>query len=177
MVQLCTDSRNQCALLFVFKGMFLFLLALLSSCRTTKSGSDTATIINDSIKNVYAPDKRVALYQVSINPKNKELLLTGETNLPEALGQLKQELSSKNFAFTDSVLLLPDGALKELRYAIVNNSVANLRSEGKHSAELATQALLGTPLKVLKTNGDFYLVQTPDGYISWVPWRNKINNP
>ncbi|MDZ7612805.1 MAG: hypothetical protein U5K51_03075 [Flavobacteriaceae bacterium] len=51
---------------------------------------------------------------------------------------------------------------------MVNNSVANLRSEGKHAAELATQALLGTPLKVLKTKGDFYLVQTPDHYIAWV---------
>lgn len=168
MVQLCADYRNGRAFLFVFKGMLLLLLVLLSSCRTSKSGSVAAAMINDSIKNVYAPDKRVALYQVSIKPKNKQLLLTGETNIPEALAQLKKELSSKNFAFFDSVLLLPDVALMELRYAIVNNSVANLRSEGKHSAELATQALLGTPLKVLKTNGDFYLVQTPDHYISWV---------
>jgi len=167
-MQICTDYQIERAVLFVFKGMFLFILVLHSSCRTTKSTSDTATIINDSIKTIYAPDKRVAIYQVSIKPKNKQLLLTGETNLPEALSQFKQELTEKNYTFTDSVQMLPDGALGELRFAVVNNSVANLRSEGKHAAELATQALLGTPLKVLKTNGDFYLVQTPDHYISWV---------
>ena len=167
-MQICTDYRIEHALLYVFKGMFLFILVLHCSCRTSKSTSDAANIINDSIKTIYAPDKRVAIYQVSIKPKNKQLLLTGETNLPEALSQLKQALTEKNYTYTDSVQMLPDEALGELRFAVVNNSVANLRSEGKHAAELATQSLLGTPLKVLKTNGDFYLVQTPDHYISWV---------
>ena len=52
--------------------------------------------------------------------------------------------------------------------ALVNISVANLRSKPKHSAELATQATLGTPLKVLKKQDDWYYVQTPDHYLSWV---------
>jgi len=33
---------------------------------------------------------------------------------------------------------------------------------------MATQALLGTPVKVLKKEKGWYLVQTPDEYISWV---------
>ena len=144
----------------------MFLLH--TSCRSTKTESATALEINEKVKNKYAPDKRVAIYQIFLKEKNKQLLLTGETDLPEALDQLKKELSMNNYVFTDSVHILPDMALGELRYAVVNNSVANLRSEGKHAAELATQALLGTPLKVLKTNGDFYLVQTPDHYLSWV---------
>ncbi|MGI9532030.1 NlpC/P60 family protein, partial [Lutimonas sp.] len=61
-----------------------------------------------------------------------------------------------------------DSTVGTFNYAVVNNSVANIRSQPKHSAELATQAILGMELKVLKINGDFYLVQTPDGYISWV---------
>jgi len=63
---------------------------------------------------------------------------------------------------------LPDSTVGQFTYAIVSNSVANIRSKPKHSGELATQAILGTSLKVLKINGDFYLVQSPDGYISWV---------
>ncbi len=166
--QVFADTVQIRTIVNLFKGIFVFLLLFNTSCRSTKTDSSAAFEINEKVKNKYAPDKRVALYQISITEKNKQLLLTGETNMPEALDQLKKELSMNNYVFTDSVNILPDMALGEQRYAIVNNSVANLRSEGRHAAELATQALLGTPLKVLKTNGDFYLVQTPDHYLSWV---------
>ncbi len=63
---------------------------------------------------------------------------------------------------------LPDTAVGNLKYAIARNSVINIRSKPKHSAELGTQGLLGMPLKVLDKQGDFYRVQTPDNYISWV---------
>ena len=43
-----------------------------------------------------------------------------------------------------------------------------MRSKPKHSAELATQATLGTPVKVLKKDGGWYYIQTPDKYLSWV---------
>jgi hypothetical protein len=167
-IQVFSDGMQIRTIVKLLKGIFIFLVLLNTSCRSTKTESSAILEINEKVKNKYAPDKRVALYQITIKEKNKQLLLTGETNLPEALDQLKKELSMNNYVFTDSVHILPDMALGELHYAVVNNSVANLRSEGKHAAELATQALLGTPLKVLKTNGDFYLVQTPDHYLSWV---------
>ncbi|MFC2085498.1 NlpC/P60 family protein, partial [Bacteroidota bacterium] len=53
-------------------------------------------------------------------------------------------------------------------YGIINLSVANLRSKPNHTSELSTQALLGTPVKVLKNERWFYLIQTPDNYISWI---------
>src|SRR5690606_30724286 len=34
--------------------------------------------------------------------------------------------------------------------------------------ELSTQATLGTPISVLKENNGWYLIQTPDQYLSWV---------
>jgi len=43
-----------------------------------------------------------------------------------------------------------------------------LRSHPRHSAELATQALLGMPIRILKKEGEWYLVQTPNRYIAWV---------
>ncbi len=33
---------------------------------------------------------------------------------------------------------------------------------------MASQALLGTPIKILKKKKGWYLVQTPDQYISWI---------
>ena len=70
--------------------------------------------------------------------------------------------------FVDQIRVLPDTAVGNNKYAVARNSVINIRSEPKHSAELGTQALLGMPLKILDKVGDFYRVQTPDNYISWV---------
>jgi hypothetical protein len=116
----------------------------------------------------YAPDKRVAIYDVKIVRDQNSIRITGETDQSEALNRLKEELKSLGLTIQDEVSLLPDQSIGTHPYAVVNNSVANIRSAPKHSAELATQAILGTGLKVLKIDGDFYLVQTPDRYISWV---------
>ena len=149
-----------------------FLLALiwilsLTSC-IERGNSEELSGINERIKMEYAPDKRVAIYDVEIVSDRNSIRITGETDQSEALNRLKEELKPLGLTIHDEVSLLPDESIGNHPYAVVNNSVANIRSAPKHSAELATQAILGTGLKVLKIDGDFYLVQTPDRYISWV---------
>ena len=51
---------------------------------------------------------------------------------------------------------------------LVNNSVIHLRREPSSKTELVTQALLGTPVRILKTEGGKSLIQIPDGYLGWV---------
>ncbi|MDA3859656.1 MAG: SH3 domain-containing C40 family peptidase, partial [Melioribacteraceae bacterium] len=63
---------------------------------------------------------------------------------------------------------LPTEKLKGKTLGLIDVSVANLRTKPKHSAELVTQAILGTPVKVFKKKDGFYLIQTPDKYIAWV---------
>ncbi len=92
----------------------------------------------------------------------------GESNLPAAVDSLKSALKEKGIEIADKVVLLPSTELEGKTQGVINVSVANLRSEPKHSAELATQATLGTPVKVLKKEGSWYLIQTPDLYLSWV---------
>jgi gamma-D-glutamyl-L-lysine dipeptidyl-peptidase len=116
----------------------------------------------------FAPDKRVALFQVASRNEGSKTVLTGETNIPEAKAALLDSLKDHGLTVTDSIQVLPSPVLEGKIYGLVNNSVANIRSDPRHSGELATQALLGTPLNVLKQNGEWYLVQTPDQYISWV---------
>lgn len=118
----------------------------------------------EELKANYAPDKRVALW--SLNFENDSL--KGETNLPEAYQELMAELEKREIIFIDAVKKLPDSALGEQTKALVTISVVNIRSQPKHSAELATQALMGTPLNVLKEDDGWFLVQTPDQYLAWV---------
>ena len=120
------------------------------------------------IKAEYAPDKRVALFDVTALKNTDKYILKGETNLPEAVKALKTRLAVDSIAFVDSIQVLPADYLGKKTKAIINISVANLRSNPSHSSELATQATLGTIVKVYKQEDNWYYVQTPDKYLAWV---------
>lgn len=120
------------------------------------------------VKMKYSPDKRVAVFNITPGTVNDGIKLVGETDMPEAKNELIELIAEKKIAITDEIKLLPDEKLGDKIYGLVNLSVANIRSKPDHPAELATQALLGTPVKVLKYDDGFYLIQTPDKYISWV---------
>lgn len=142
--------------------LLILLLGFMVSCSQMEQ-TDTEAIIEHFRAN-HAPDKRTALFDIQW----KEGVLLGETNLPLALDRLKDSLQARGVDIHDSVMVLPDNSLKGKHHAVVTLSVANLRSQPKHSAELSTQAILGTPVKVLKKIDDWYLIQTPDNYLSWV---------
>jgi cell wall-associated NlpC family hydrolase len=129
--------------------------------------------IIEEVKIEYAPDKRTAVFQVIVEnlsagrqDENDKYIIKGETNIPDAKEELLQKLSE--FEVSEQIDLLPEAELEDNIYGIINLSVANLRTTPDHQAEMATQALLGTPIKVLKKERGWYLVQTPDEYISWV---------
>jgi len=153
-----------------YTNLFLSAIVLISlfSCQTKKRDISSIQKLNDSIKKEYAPDKRVAIYDITLQATQNSIILKGESDQPKAVQAFKQLLADKSEQIIDSIVILPDASVGKLKYAVVNNSVANIRSQGRHSGELATQALLGTGLKVLKNARWFYLVQTPDAYISWV---------
>ena len=121
-----------------------------------------------AVKEEYAPDKRVAIFAVEADTRDTTVVLTGETDNPRAKQVLLERLQNKKITFVDSVNVLPDSSLGEDTLGVVTISVANIRSQPKHSGELATQATMGTPLRLLKKEGDWHLVQTPDKYISWM---------
>lgn len=131
---------------------------------TTPSPKPTVYSIIEQVRKKYAPDKRVAFFQAELDSNR----IVGKTNLPAAKKDLLNRLKSNGYALLDAVKLLPDNDLLENRNCgIANISVLNLRSQPKESAELASQALLGTPLKVLDRERNWYMIQTPDNYIGW----------
>lgn len=152
----------------ISKFLILIVLAGFYSCHNNHILETGLEGINESIKEQFAPDKRTAIYTIKIDSRDSKILVSGETNSKIAYQKLLDSLKSLDIAFINNIRILPDSVLGEKSYAVARNSVINIRSEPKHSAELGTQGLLGMPLKVLDKEGDFYRVQTPDNYISWV---------
>lgn len=143
------------------------LLIAVEGCSPTHPTEEIETVIRHT-QNYFAPDSRTALFEVSVSAEGAGVTLTGETNLPKAKAALLDSLQKISITVTDSIRVLPAKALGQKTRALVNNSVANLRSRPSHPAQLVTQATLGMPLEVLKKDGGWYLVQTPDDYIAWV---------
>lgn len=146
----------------------LFTVILFISCNNNSLLVTGLKGVNESIKKQYAPDKRVAIYDIELDYTNDKIIASGETDSKIGYQKLLDSLKSLDIDFINQIRVLPDTIIGNKMYAIAKNSVINIRSEPKHSAELGTQGLLGMPLKVLDKKGDFYRIQTPDKYISWV---------
>lgn len=135
---------------------------------TSAQENKKMTELLDKVKQQYAPDKRTAIFNVQTVEENGAVTLKGETNLPHAKDKLLSELKKNNIKVKDEISILPSKDLEGKTFGVVDLSVANLRTNHEHSAEMATQGLLGTPVKVLKKDHGWYLIQTPDEYIAWV---------
>lgn len=146
----------------------LAILLTQFSCQQNQSIQrvDQLLALRDSLRQAYAPDRRVARFDIDIEYENGRLNLSGESDQLEAVAVLLNNLPVADVE--DNIRRLPDESAHSYPYAIVNNSVSNLRTQPRHSAELTSQALLGTVLKVLKITEEWYLVQTPDDYIAWI---------
>ncbi len=143
---------------------YILLLFAIGACRT-KTSEKAAAIVSE-VKKEYVHDERTAIFTIEASGINP-VLLHGETNLTEAKSTLLNKFNDAGIIIQDEITILPDAQDGNEKYGLINLSVANLRSKPAHSAELVTQALLGTPVTILKKDGGWFLIQTPDQYIAW----------
>jgi len=142
----------------------LILGCLLNFAVSLKAQVDTAAIrtVSNQIKKEFAPDKRSVYFNIQFK---------GDTVFAESTSaQVLEALNNQSKDFKGVVkinTLLPSNKLSGMEYGLANLSVCNNRSAPQNAAEMMTQMILGTPVQVLKKQGGYYLVRTPDGYLSW----------
>lgn len=144
-----------------------FAALIFNSCQNNSDYKKVNDIINE-LKIKHAPDKRIAIFNIMAENDEGKIKIVGESNLEDGVNELMNELEKQNLSFENNVNILPDKNLGDKIFGIVRLSVANIRSKPKHPAELATQALMGSIVNILKKENGWYLIQTPDGYIAWV---------
>jgi len=119
----------------------------------------------EKIKNEHGLDRRTVVFSVTSDSLGGYVLEnTDEEAAKDFLNQYKKE----GITIPLRIANLPSSELKDKIYGLVTLSVVNIRSKPGNSAEMATQALLGWQVDVLKQKGGYYLVRTPDGYIGWL---------
>jgi len=146
----------------------MLLVLLASACTSHKRTISELNEFLNSLQLQYAPDNRIELWEVSVQAEQGKVQITGNLTRSEAYNAVAQAVAQQFPGVNNQLVLLPEDGNGELVNALVNNSVIHLRREPSSTKELITQSLLGTPVRILKTEGGKSLIQVPDGYIGWV---------
>ncbi|WP_234408927.1 C40 family peptidase [Marinilabilia salmonicolor] len=92
-------------------------------------------------------------------------IVRGEVDDPDLKNMLLDSLKAEGLHVHDSVRVLPYGVPSTR--ALIDLSVATMRSSPSHLAPIVSQALMGMPVRVLKQKGGWAFIQTPDHYLGW----------
>lgn len=131
---------------------------------------DTANEIVKNVKSSTAPDARQAVYEVvAYETPDDDVIIKGSVSEQASADALRNALNAVDVEFIDSLEVMPTD-----QWAQVRLSAASLRSQGRHAAEMGTQAIMGMPLRVLSKASEWWRVQTPDGYIAYVPSSSVV---
>ena len=123
-----------------------------------------------TLKQNIAPDKRTAVWNVEAVDEDGTWVLTGYVGTQEQKAAIVKAMDKNGYPqYTDLVNVLEDAIPADHKWALVKLSIATLRTEASHSAEIATQGIMGAPVRVLQKDDDWYRVQMADDYIAYVP--------
>lgn len=154
-----------------FKSYVTIVLLVLLASACTSPTARTISGLNQLLVSTHqqiAPDDRIELWDVSVHSDSGHFSLIGNLTSQEAFDALEVALDQQFPEVENRIILHSEGGEGALVNALVNNSVIHLRREPSSTKELVTQALLGTPVRILKTEGGKSLIQVPDRYIGWV---------
>lgn len=154
----------------------LLILLLLLTLFITDCQRDSAKItthlqtIAERVGKQYVPDSRLDVFQINMETKGDQIIVSGEVINRELPNVLLDSLRSaaKNYKIINNIKVLPTESIGNRSYGIITISVANLRRQPKFQSELVSQTVLGTVIRIYKEKGDFYYVQNWDHYLGWL---------
>ena len=143
------------------------ILALLVSLTFFRCGKDEVLKREISrFRTEHVKDLREQVFDVSCERVGGvTYTLNGEMDDSILKNRLITELTAAGFKIQDGIRLLPFNVPEP--FALVELSVVTMRSGPGHTRSMLSQTLMGTPVKVLKTDGGWAYIQTPDRYLGW----------
>lgn len=152
---------------FYMRHVFIFAFAAFLSLMAFAAEPEQ---VLSELKSKVAPDKRTAVWDVRAETQDGKTVILGTVGTSTQRDVINNVLRMNDITDYDNRVIVLEQTLPEShRNALVKLAVATLRTEPKHSAEVATQAIMGTPLRVLEQSGEWLRVQMPDDYIAYIP--------
>lgn len=154
------------------KSVILFLL-IFTTISAMPQNMDMDSVLK-ILKEKYAPDSRVEIFDITFTQCDDRVVLNGETTSKAAYEELMLLAGNLGGEVADNIRLLPGEALGDAIWGVIYNSVGTLRAEPRHGSELVSQGLMGMPVKILDRHGEWLRIQTPDQYIGWMVGAVKL---
>lgn len=118
----------------------------------------------------HLPDRRLGVWDVALEEEGDAPGITGAVTEPAAIDDLRALAGVAGVRAQIELLPAAGGELQAIAY----RSLAHLRAEPRHSAELVSQMILGEEALVLRARGDWLQIQTADHYVAWVHRRSIV---
>lgn len=139
-------------------------ILILSTLAVKVSAAGNAAEIITAVGKSMAPDSRQIVYEVTgTTADNGSLVVKGLISEGSVADSLRKALAEAGIEYVDSLTVAGTD-----QWATPLISVACLRTRPSHAGEMASQAIMGMPLRVIEQRDGWTRVQTPDGYIAWV---------
>jgi gamma-D-glutamyl-L-lysine dipeptidyl-peptidase len=145
--------------------LILMLLMLITACNTDKDVTGIQSDI-DEIGKQWVPDKREGVSNVVVAVAGEGYSVKGEVDQPGHKAAIMAWFSDRQLELIDSLVVLPDTTTDH--WGLIAMGYGNLRGQPRHAAELLTQAIMGTPVRIMKKEGSWLYIQTPDRYLGWI---------
>lgn len=151
------------------------ILSFVLALSTTAGAQSSAIALEKAQKAVAAakasaaPDARQNIFEIkAYTDSDGNLTVGGRTSEEFIKNAVTGALSEEGVEYVDRMEVIP------FEWAQTRIPAASHRTQGRHAAEMSTQSVMGTPLRILERAGEFWRVQTPDGYIAYVPSSSVV---
>ena len=118
----------------------IYLMLMVMAVAIAASAADVDAVLKE-LKARIAPDGRVAIWNVKSTMEGDMAVIDGIVGYQDQLEAINAELDNLNISYRNNVKVLANDVPANKQWALVKLSIATLRCEPKHSAEVATQGL------------------------------------
>jgi hypothetical protein len=135
-----------------------------------REAADEVAALVEAVRAEFAPDPRIAVFEVEVEVRGDAVALVGATSEHHAAVALSGRLAQLTgwSAVQDEVQRLPEAEAEETVHAVVSSAVAPMLAGPRVATTQVSQAVLGTRAVVLRRSGRWLQCRTGDGYIGWI---------
>jgi cell wall-associated NlpC family hydrolase len=127
----------------------------------TQQAVPSADAALKAVREKFAPDTRVAVFNITAERRGETVVLKGEVADPAARDAAVAAVAAAGHAdIVNQILVLPDPELGRELYGVITVSVAHVRGRPAQAAEQVTEVPMGGVIKLLKRDGGWFYAQT-----------------